>query len=467
MKFYRSIMFLIALSVGIAIVPGIIVNAASGIKIDEDHFPDYTLRNQVKKSFDKNGNGYLSSDEIKNAKKLVLTSYNLWSLDGIEYLQYLEYLCVDNSIIESIDLSKNTKLKYLYMSFNRYLTDIDCSNNKVLKEIEITNSLLEDIDISKCTKLEKLTIESRQMNSIELQNNKELIELDLTNTAITELDISNNQKIKCLDVDYNALEDGLICACGQKFEQNIVFTGRKVTYNSSNPDVFSAKTVNVNTYSGDTGYMLEFEAKKTGYGTLYYEFAGWDGECSCGVTVLFKDVTNKSDFWFEPTYNLWEREVVKGYDNQTKFKPGNECTRAQMVTFLWRINGCPNPKTKKTSFKDVKSSDYFFKPVIWATEQGITTGYDDGSFRPQNACTRAQTVTFLWRMAGKPVPKSKTCKFTDVKSKDYFYNATIWASDMKIVAGYEDNTFKPQGKCLRRQMVTFLYKYDKYVNGKG
>ncbi|MBO4578679.1 MAG: S-layer homology domain-containing protein, partial [Clostridiales bacterium] len=78
-----------------------------------------------------------------------------------------------------------------------------------------------------------------------------------------------------------------------------------------------------------------------------------------------------------------------------------------------------------------------------------------------------QTVTFLWRMAGKPAPKSNKSKFSDIKEKDYFYKATIWASEKKIVAGYSDGTFKPQGKCLRRQMVTFLYKYDKQVNGKG
>ena len=185
------------------------------------------------------------------------------------------------------------------------------------------------------------------------------------------------------------------------------------------------------------------------------------------VQVLYKDVQNKSDFWYEPTYYLTNNGVAKGYDNQTNFKPANDCSRAQMVTFLWRLAGQPAPKAKTTSFKDVKTSDYFFKPVLWAVERGITTGVSKTKFDPQGICTRAQTVTFLWRMAGKPAPKAKTTKFKDVKSKDYFFKATIWASEKKIVAGYSDGTFKPQGKCLRRQMVTFLYKYDKYVNGKG
>ncbi len=185
------------------------------------------------------------------------------------------------------------------------------------------------------------------------------------------------------------------------------------------------------------------------------------------VTVLYKDVTNEKDFWFEPTNYLTAAGIVKGYDNQTKFKPANECSRAQMVTFLWRLNGSPNPKSKTTTFKDIETSDYFYKPVLWAVEKGITTGVTKEKFNPKGICTRAQTVTFLWRMANKPEPKAKTSKFTDIKAKDYFYKAAIWASEKKILAGYDDNTFRPKGHCLRRQMVTFLYKYDKYINRKG
>ena len=188
---------------------------------------------------------------------------------------------------------------------------------------------------------------------------------------------------------------------------------------------------------------------------------------TCTVQVLFKDVTSAKDFWYQPTYYLANTGIVKGYDKQTTFKPANDCTRAQMVTFLWRLNGCPEPKTNTTKFKDIKKSDYYYKPVLWAVEKGITTGTSKTKFSPKGVCTRAQTVTFLWRMAGKPDPKTTKNKFNDVKSEDYFYKAALWASEKKIVAGYTDGTFKPQGKCLRRQMVTFLYKYDKYINGKG
>ena len=181
------------------------------------------------------------------------------------------------------------------------------------------------------------------------------------------------------------------------------------------------------------------------------------------LQVLYKDVTDPKKFWYEPTNALTNKGIVQGYDRQTTFKPENNCTRAQMVTFLWRLKGTPNPKASTTKFKDVKTSAYYFKAVIWATERGITTGYSKTSFKPNNVCTRAQTVTFLWRMAGKPTPKTTTNKFKDIGKKDYFYKAVLWASEKKIVEGYSNKTFRPQNKCTRRQMVTFLYKYSKNV----
>ncbi|MCR4671491.1 MAG: S-layer homology domain-containing protein [Saccharofermentans sp.] len=222
--------------------------------------------------------------------------------------------------------------------------------------------------------------------------------------------------------------------------------------------------------SSDTGIAAvdsagKITAKQAGTVTITATVAG--KSASCVVTVLYKDVTNSKDFWYAPTNYLTAAGVVKGYDKQTKFKPANECSRAQMVTFLWRLNGSPNPKSKTTTFKDIETSDYYYKPVLWAVEKGITTGVTKEKFNPKGICTRAQTVTFLWRMANKPEPKAKTSKFTDIKAKDYFYKAAIWASEKKILAGYADNTFRPDGHCLRRQMVTFLYKYDKYINGKG
>ena len=188
-----------------------------------------------------------------------------------------------------------------------------------------------------------------------------------------------------------------------------------------------------------------------------------DKTAQCVIQVLYKDVKDTSKFWFEPTNYLTNLGVVKGYDNQTKFKPANECTRAQMITFIWRLEGCPTPTTQKCKFSDVKKSDYFYEACLWGNENHIVEGYKNGTFGPRVVCARRHAVTFLWRLAGEPDPTSSENKFKDVKKSDYFYTATQWASEKGILAGYSDNTFRPNGNCLRRQMVTFLYKYDKYV----
>ena len=209
----------------------------------------------------------------------------------------------------------------------------------------------------------------------------------------------------------------------------------------------------------------KIRAKMAGTVTITATAAGKSATCT--VTVLYKDVTDSSKFWYKPTNYLTASGVVKGYDKQTKFKPANKCTRAQMVTFIWRLAGEPEPASKKCKFSDVKEKDYFYKACIWGNENHIVEGYKDGTFGPQIICARRHAVTFLWRLAEKPEPTTKKNKFKDVKKKDYFYKATLWASEEGILAGYKDGTFKPDGDCLRRQMVTFLYKYDKYINDKG
>ena len=238
--------------------------------------------------------------------------------------------------------------------------------------------------------------------------------------------------------------------CGSQAQLSVDNAGRnKITWTSSNKSVAQVSS---------EGVLM---ANKAGPVTI---MATVDGTTiKRNIQVLYKDVTDPDKFWYEPTNALTNKGIVQGYDRQTTFKPENNCTRAQMVTFLWRLKGTPNPKASTTKFKDVKKNAYYFKAVIWATERGITTGYSKTSFKPNNVCTRAQTVTFLWRMAGKPTPKTTTNKFKDIGKKDYFYKAVLWASEKKIVEGYSNKTFRPQNKCTRRQMVTFLYKYSKNV----
>ena len=189
------------------------------------------------------------------------------------------------------------------------------------------------------------------------------------------------------------------------------------------------------------------------------------------AVVEFDDVlhTNKK-YYYDAVYWAVDYGITAGYKDKngdfTTFKPENECSRGQIVSFLWRMRGCPEPK-KKPTYSDVKEGDYFYKAVAWAEEQGITGGYKDGTFRPQDPCTRAQIVSFLWRMAGTPEPTNNP-SFSDVKNKNaYYYKAVAWADEAGITGGYKDGTFRPDNKCSRAQTVTFLYRYNEAYGGKG
>jgi len=141
----------------------------------------------------------------------------------------------------------------------------------------------------------------------------------------------------------------------------------------------------------------------------------------------------------------------------TTFSPQDPCTRGQIVTFLWRAAGSPEPASSSNPFKDVVSTDYFYKAVLWAVEKGITTGTGADTFYPNTGCTRAQVATFLWRSQGKPAATSKN-PFVDVKQGEYYYDAVIWAVENGVTTGTSPTTFAPNDTCTRGQIVTFLYR---------
>ena len=140
------------------------------------------------------------------------------------------------------------------------------------------------------------------------------------------------------------------------------------------------------------------------------------------------------------------------------FDPDWSCNRAEIITMLWRAAGCPEPKSAKCVFPDVNPSSYCAKPIQWAYEQGITNGYETGDFAPADECTRAQIVTFLYRYAGSPTVKY-SISFEDVFTDDYFYDAVAWAVKSGITNGCDSTHFCPFDTCTRAQAVTFLYRY--------
>ncbi len=172
----------------------------------------------------------------------------------------------------------------------------------------------------------------------------------------------------------------------------------------------------------------------------------------------FTDVTDEGKFYFTPVY--WavdhDPQITNGLDT-THFGPDQTCTRGQVVTFLWRAKGCPEPASAKNSFKDVKTTDYFYKAVLWAVENGITNGTSGTTFSPKNPCTRAQVAAFLYRTEGSPAADAKN-PFTDVKNGAYYYDAVLWAVEQGITNGTSSATFSPDKTCTRGEIVTFLYR---------
>ena len=143
--------------------------------------------------------------------------------------------------------------------------------------------------------------------------------------------------------------------------------------------------------------------------------------------------------------------------NATTFDPNGTCTRAQAVTFLWRAAGSPVPKTKLMPFPDVPVGSYYWNAVLWAIEQGITEGTSYLTFSPNDSCTRAQIVTFLWRSKGNPAV-SGNAPFTDVAPDAYYAAAVTWAEKNGITGGIGNGLFGSNNTCTRAQIVTFLYR---------
>ena len=173
--------------------------------------------------------------------------------------------------------------------------------------------------------------------------------------------------------------------------------------------------------------------------------------------IEFHDVTDESLFYYEYIYDMVDKGITTGYADGT-FRPMADCNRAAVVTFLWRMLGKPEP-SKMAEFSDMTGNDDFDQAISWAAEKGITTGWADNTFRPWNTCNRAAVMTFLWRTAGSPDPQ-KMAAFSDMTGNKDFDKAISWASENGITTGWNDNTFRPWNTCNRLAIASFLSRYD-------
>ncbi len=224
---------------------------------------------------------------------------------------------------------------------------------------------------------------------------------------------------------------------------------RNVTWSSSNPSVASV----------DTNGRVIGRTQGIAYITAKTEDGEYTAECK--ITVLFTDVEDENMFCFYPVYWAVEHGITVGAGGYGKFSPNATCTREQIVTFLWRLMGEPEPRTT-SHFTDVSKYAWYYKPITWAYENGITTGLNDGTgrFGVGSPCTREQCVTFLYRAAGSPYVYIHA-DFSDVTPDKYYYHSISWAAYNGITVGLNDGTgrFGVGQRCTRAMIVTFLYRY--------
>lgn len=226
--------------------------------------------------------------------------------------------------------------------------------------------------------------------------------------------------------------------------------------------------------SGTTIDLATYKPTRAGY-----TFAGWFSDKALTKAVTSVKLTANTTVYAKWTQNggtaqnpfvdvkegvyyydavLWavEQKITSG-TSATTFSPDASCTRAQMVTFLWRAAGSPKVENGKNPFVDMKADAYYYDAVLWAVEKGVTSGTSATTFSPDATVTRGQTVTFLYRNAGSP-EVSGTMPFTDVEADAYYAKAVQWAVQQKITTGTSETTFSPMSDCTRGQIVTFLYR---------
>lgn len=154
------------------------------------------------------------------------------------------------------------------------------------------------------------------------------------------------------------------------------------------------------------------------------------------------------------------KENITTGTSATTFQPNMDCSRGQIVTFLWRAAGSPKAAESAHPFTDVTPGAYYYDAMLWAVEQGITSGTSANTFSPDRVCSRSEVVTFLWRANGKPAPEYEDNRFQDVEEGSFYEDAVKWAVSMNITQGTSDTTFAPAQGCSRAQVVTFLYRND-------
>ena len=291
---------------------------------------------------------------------------------------------------------------------------------------------------------------------------------DFQNFLRTQSGINYNHNVDYVTFDQsavNSLNEGVLYNGYSGF--SAVKTTDKFYYSATNyytQNALSDVTFRASTYAkaGTTVYIpFTIYAK---YGTSSAATRQVTGTVAIKIaqTMNFADV-KPTDYFYNPVKWAVNKNITKG-TSATTFSPYKTCTRAEIVTFLWRDAGSPMPTTSRHPFTDVSYSmgSDFYNAILWANQNGITAGTTTTTFSPNKTCTRAEIVTFLWRYAKKPVGYGSSNPFTDVNKTDHapYYDAILWAVSKGITTGSTNTTFSPNGTCTRGEAVTFLYRFE-------
>lgn len=267
--------------------------------------------------------------------------------------------------------------------------------------------------------------------------------------------LQNAKAAGCMTGGYTG--DEVCTVCGKVFKQGSVIFALG---HDPQPARVKAPTCTESGYTGDLICMRCGDMTQIGKTVAAAGHKFFGGVCSvCGTKGAeavpeFDDVKSGA-FYFDAVQWAVENGITNGTGKNT-FSPNDVCSRYQIVMFLWRAAGQPEAKAA-ASFADVKPGDIFYEAVQWAVERGITKGTSSTSFSPYAPCTRGQIVTFLYRSAGSP-KVSGACNFSDVSSGSFCHDAVIWASSEGITNGTSAGRFSPNEGCTRAQVVTFLYR---------
>ena len=290
---------------------------------------------------------------------------------------------------------------------------------------------------------------------------------DFQNFLRTQSGINYNHNVDYVTFDQsavNALNEGVLYNgysgfSAVKATDKFYYT----TTNSYTQNALSDVTFRASTYAkaGTTVYVPFTIYAKLGTSNVISKQVEGTVAIKIAQTMNFADV-KPTDYFYNPVKWAVNKNITKG-TSATTFSPYKTCTRAEIVTFLWRDAGSPMPTTSRHPFTDVSYSmgSDFYNAILWANQNGITAGTTTTTFSPNKTCTRAEIVTFLWRYAKKPASYGSN-PFTDVNKTDHapYYDAILWAVSKGITTGSTATTFSPNGTCTRGEAVTFLYRFE-------